>query len=252
MDFDKIRILLGYIGTLFSIFKIICWIFNRNKCIPCYTLMTKQFIPSNFQRFDNLKITYNENDINRFTVTTFVFWNKGKIKLSKEDYGKYIPSICCNDNCQILDYKIREIYDNNFINLNENFIDNKLNFEFDTISKGQGFVINLLHTGTSNGDIICDFKFNNINCKRILLFNRKREDIFSALSSTLIWIMFLILMILFLIGGILVHWDLKTIFMWVSSTLLVLMGTVLNIRELYIPYMGVPKQFQKYFDEIDF
>ncbi len=60
------------------------------------------------------------------------------------------------------------------------------------------------------------------------------------------------IMILFLIGGIFVHWDLKTTFIWLLLTLFVLMGTILNIRELYVPYMGVPKQFQKYFDEIDF
>ncbi len=252
MDFDNIRIILSCLVSLITIPKLIYEFFNRNKCTPCYTLMTKQFISSECQRFDNLKIAYNGNDISKFTVTTFVFWNKGKIKLSKEDYGKYIPSICCNTNCQILDYKIRDVYDDDFINLKETFKDDKLYFEFDTISKGQGFVINLLHTGTSNKDIICNFKFNTIKYKKVLLYNRKRKDIFSAISSTLIWIISLMIMILFLIGGIFVHWDLKTTFIWLLLTLFVLMGTILNIRELYVPYMGVPKQFQKYFDEIDF
>lgn len=252
MNPNNIRILLSCIVSLITLIKLIFDFFKKNKCIPCCTLMTKQFISSDCQRFNNLNITYDGNNINRFTVTTFVFWNKGKTKLLKENYGKAIPYICCNNNCNIIDYNIREIHDNDFVNLKENFKDNKLFLEFDAISKNQGFVINLLHTGESNKDITYNFKFNEIKCKRIYLINKKRKGIFDALSSTLMWISALILIILFLLAGILSNGNLNYILILSISTLLTLIGTILNIRELYIPYMGVPKSFQKYFDEIDF
>ncbi len=252
MNPNNIRILLSCIVSLITLIKLIFGFFKQNKCIPCFTLMTKQFISSDYQRFNNLNITYNGNNISRFTVTTFVFWNKGKTKLLKEDYGKAIPYICCNNNCNIIDYKIREVHDNDFVNLKENFTDNKLSLEFDAISKNQGFVINLLHTGESNKDITYNFKFNEIKCKRIYLINKKRKGIFDALLSTLTWIATLMLTILFLLSGIFSNGEFNYILLWLISTLLVLMGTILNIRELYIPYMGVPKPFQKYFDEIDF
>ncbi|MDE5621207.1 MAG: hypothetical protein K2I80_11965, partial [Ruminococcus sp.] len=84
------------------------------------------------------------------------------------------------------------------------------------------------------------------------LINKKRTGIVDALLSTLTWIATLMLTILFLLSGIFSNGEFNYILLWLISTLLVLMGTILNIRELYIPYMGVPKPFQKYFDEIDF
>lgn len=249
MQLDDIRILLSIIVSIISIISFIGK--NKNKCIPTYTLMTKTFIPSECRNINDLKVTYKDMEIERFTITTFVFWNNGKEKLLNRDYGKIAPHLS-SDNFKILDYSILDVNDDNFINLKEDFYDNKLFFNFDTISRNQGFVVNVLHTGKTNKDITFNFNFNNIKCKRIMLFNKKRTDIFSKLAITLFWLSSTLLIGLLIISGIFLHTEFKTMLILSCSFLLVILGSILNIRESYIPYFGVPKRFQKYFDEIDY
>ena len=253
MQIDDIRNVVSIIVPIITgSITVLNFIKNRkNKRIPSYTLMTKSFIPSECGNLNDLKISYKNIDIESFSVTTFAFWNNGKTELSFKDYGK-TPPYLSSDKFKILDYSILDIYDNSFINLKEEFCDNKLSFNYNTISQNQGFVVKVLHTGNTNNDITFNFNFNNIKCKRIMLFNRKRTDIFSKLAFTTLWFLLLLLTALFIFSGILSHAEPKTMLILVFSFFLLILVLVSNIRESYIPYFGIPKRFQKYFDEIDY
>ena len=253
MQIDDVRNVVSIIVSIITgSITVLNFIKNRkNKRIPSYTLMTKSFIPSECGNLNDLKISYKNIDIESFSVTTFAFWNNGKKELSFKDYGK-TPPYLSSDKFKILDYSMLDIYDNSFINLKEEFCDNKLSFNYNIISQNQGFVVKVLHTGKTNKDITFHFNFNNIKCKRIMLFNRKRTDIFSKLAITMFWLSSTLLIGLLIISGIFSHTEFKTLLILFCSLLLVIYGSILNIRESYIPYFGVPKRFQKYFDEIDY
>ena len=251
MHFEQIQPIISCVGFFVTIFNFFRLLLNKNKCIPTYTFMTKTFIPTECQNVNNLKITYKNDEIERLTITTFVFWNSGNKELLKKHYGRSTPYLS-SQNCKILDYSILDIDNDNFINLTDEFYDNKIFLNFDTISRNQGFVIKVLHTGNTNNDITCNFSFNNIKCKRKMLFNKKRTDIFKKLSFTSTMFLLSLLTLILIIYGFLVNTALKTMFFMICLFLLLFFVIVLDIKESYVPYLGVPKRFQKYIAEIDY
>lgn len=225
-------------------------ILQNKKCSPCYSKITKCILNKDEKnRFEKLSIKYNDEYISQISITTFVFWNKGKKRLKKEDYGFNAPYIEING--KILDYNERCVFDSNFFNPNFKKIDeNRVQFEFDNeIAMNQGFVIDIIHTGENNEDVTLNMKLNEIKIQRVFP-SHKKIGLFDGLAKILLWIGAISIMLLFSIMSLYTH-QLKLLLCFSILVVLSFLGLKSNITEIFMPYKDIPKKFRDYFIEID-
>lgn len=242
---------------IFDIIAIIGFILEVKQQIqkskPTYTKMTKSYISNECEKFKELSMHYCNKKIRQFSVTTIAFWNGGKHPLKREDYDNIIPYITTSNNCDILDYSINDdFHDNKFVQLSSELKDNKIYFNFKNISKKQGFVVSIKHTGNSNEDILVNFKFCNIKEKNIFIFKKSRHtSIWSKIFNCIVYLvtlmMLLCIVLSFVVFGKYVTATLYSLFA-IFCAIILFNDMVL---EQLIPYKSVPKRFRKHFYNID-
>lgn len=198
-----------------------------------------------------MSVKYENDDVDQLSITTFAFWNAGKIRLNKQDYGHVKPSIECKEG-KILDYKVRHTIGAEFFHLHPEVNDGELCITFDEeIGFNQGYVIDIIHTGSFNKDVCIKMKFNEIKLKRVHLYNRAKSSILENVSTALILVCALCLLLLFSIAAF-SQADFKLFVEFLAILIMTIIATALKIREMFIPYKGIPKEFYPYFNEIDF
>lgn len=245
-------LIISFVATILSL---LISVFQIKKCVPCYAKMTKCLINKvNPEKFSELSIFFNDKKINQISITTFAFWNSGKIKLKTEDYGNSIPYIEI-ENGNILDFRIRCTYNEDFFKLEPKpYVDStktKLYTNFNgAIGKNQGFVIDIIHSGTQNDDVFVRMNFNDIKLKRVFLFNKRKIGFFDMLSRLLLWISAILILSIFLIAAFYNRQILPFVdFLIITLSVFWLLWK--DIVEMLIPYKNVPKKFREYFREID-
>lgn len=215
-------------------------------------MMTKCFLMANgSSKFDRLSVKYEGQDISQLSITTFAFWNAGNKRLNKKDYGHVKPLISCEDG-EILDYRVRQINGEGFFELHPEINNGKLYIAFGKeIGYNQGYAIDIIHTGASNKDLSLSMNFNEIKLKRVYLYHKTKSSIFEGIAKIIAWSMFAFLLLLFTIESLRQR-NLELFLHFAIIFLLVIAITWLKIREEFIPYRGIPKEFHTFFNEIDF
>lgn len=190
-------------------------------------------------------------DIPRFSITTLVFWNGGKKPLTKDDYKDVTPEITAKDGYRILDYsQLETCNDDEFVKFKFLLKNNKLTISFDRICKNQGFAIEILHTGETSKDLSMNFKFSEVKSRYVFSPHKSNKGVFDktivSLSYILAFFILIIETILFYIRGK-VLWGI----FFTILTIIILLGVSDTIARFFTPYLGVPKRFHKFLDNID-
>ena len=89
-NFNGVSVI-GFLGSIASIIGLIPIIkkIRLQKKLKCI-LLNEAKITSEFSKYEGVKITYNEEKIERFTITKIIFWNDSKPTIYEKDVdGKY-------------------------------------------------------------------------------------------------------------------------------------------------------------------
>lgn len=248
---DFISKVTTFIPIATFILRIINPIFFTKKCSPKYTMLCKEPITKDTSSINGLLIEYKGTKVDQLTISTFVFWNSGKIGLKKEEYGTVCPYIGCSEKAEILGYEIRCEQIPQHINLNVELSDNKLSFTFDEIVHNQGFVIDIIHTG-QNGDLFFSVNFKNAKVKYKYICHKLHKSFFDKIPYSIIWITGLVIITLAALSNIIMEsLSIESIVYGIVSFLLTLIGVLTHFRENYAPYWGVPLSLQASIKEFD-
>lgn len=160
---------------------------------PFYSVRSFNLIHDSSSTIENLDIKYKVCNDNRqkedceleaiksLTVTKILFWNGGRTKIDKTDIDDNPITIVASGKNSILDGETLHI-SNDKTDFKFDREANTINFDF--LDSGDGGVIEIIHTGLSDEDIILDgyveeSKFNG-NIKLIEV-NRKKIDFIDIL-----------------------------------------------------------------------
>lgn len=130
---------------------------KKNKD-PRFSVRSNSLLKDFTQQIDGLGISFSGKPIDTLSVLNFVFWNKGKDTIHGNDIPQLDPFII-----KILDDKkilaVKKVYGtNDSNNIIQNISDNKLelHIDFEYLDYGDGFVLQILHTGEDSNCIsIC-------------------------------------------------------------------------------------------------
>ena len=146
---------------------------SRKKKDFRYSYNSNQLIKDFTQQIDGLNISYKSESIESLTITKYVFWNKGNETINYSDFPSTSKlKIKIKKDFKILDSNI--IFTKNDINnVKCELINNEeVLLMFDYLDKGEGFVVQLIHTSPNNKDLYVDGTIKGIGdiSKRIIHF----------------------------------------------------------------------------------
>jgi hypothetical protein len=125
---------------------------KRKKCV--YNIATFNLIGNNLKSINDLEIKYKHQLIKNLSVSYVSIWNSGNDVINKDDFANLKPlTISTTDENKIYYYNIGYIKNpiNNFLFTHD---ETKILIDFDYFVKGEGFVIQIYHSGLSNANLI--------------------------------------------------------------------------------------------------
>jgi hypothetical protein len=118
-----------------------------------YSIESKNLINNENHVIDNVRILFNEKDVNNLTISKISIWNAGKETVNKEDVAIIDPiKICLPDDCALLDAKIirsNEPANNVSVEISGNIV--ILNFDY--FDFNDFVIIQVIHTGLEETEI---------------------------------------------------------------------------------------------------
>ncbi|NPE29441.1 hypothetical protein HNV12_16075 [Methanococcoides sp. SA1] len=143
------------IGTSIGIIGIAIAIRSKKEKKPCYSTRSFNLVNNLISKVESLKIIYSDKEIKNVTISKLIFWNKGRETIEGSEITTIEPLfIKPKGSIQILDAKI--IYSKESANgFSLKKIEGKQGFQliFDYVDKGEGIIVQIIHTGTSGKDI---------------------------------------------------------------------------------------------------
>ncbi len=134
---------------------IIFYIKGKRVKLPFYADRSVNIVKDLVSRFESLEMLYSGQPIENLTVTKTAFWNGGRDTIKGGDVASADPlSVHVKKGCKILDAKI--LYTKNPANqfsITTSDDQSYITLQFDYVDKGEGVVIQLIHTCTSSEDI---------------------------------------------------------------------------------------------------
>lgn len=154
-----------YIGYALAIIGLILSYYFYRKSIrikePVYAIKSNNLISGSKSNYEYLKVLYKNKKVENFTVSRFLFYNRGAETITKQDIETINRlRIIGKDEVEILDAKILQV--NNPSNNFDLFLDKKPFIElkkknylidFEYIDKNHGVVFEVIHTGLSSDDL---------------------------------------------------------------------------------------------------
>ena len=161
------------IAILSLLLGIIFFLASRKKKDFRYSYNSNRLIKDFTQQIDGLNISYKSKTIESLTVTKYVFWNKGNETINSSDFPSTSKlKIKIKNDFKILDSKI--IFTKNETNnVNCELQNNEeVLLQFDYLDKGEGFVVQLIHTSTNDMDLCVKGTIKGIGdiSKKIIYF----------------------------------------------------------------------------------
>lgn len=149
---NALTILIALIGIIATI---VVYIIGKRVKKPIYAIRSTNLIQDFTSRFEKLEIKYADEQIANLTATKVVFWNSGKDTINGGDIAPANPlMIKVKDGYKLLDASV--LYtkeDANQFKIIPSQDGAHVLIQFDYLDKGEGGVIQLLHTGKSSDDV---------------------------------------------------------------------------------------------------
>lgn len=164
--------------TIFStVFAIYTWVAGKKRKQLSISCRTNEIIIAGKSNIDKLQIRYDGQDIADLSCTKFYIWNSGNTVLNTSDIVSSRP-ICIKNtgSAVILNAEIVRVSDetNSFVIKSAN--EQSVEISFDYVDHGEGFVMQILHSGDSK-DLEMDCKIKGgSETKDRSYANRKRKE----------------------------------------------------------------------------
>ena len=169
--------ILSLIAVFSLLFAIYTWIVGKKKKQVSIVCETNEVIASGKSKIEKLYIQYDGEEIDNLSVTKFYIWNSGNEVINNTDIvGRRPLSIICSEPDSILDIQIiKANEETNAFSIAE-IKNQRVSFDFDYIEPGDGFVVQILHTGKAI-DLDLDCKIKGGKEIRDVSYNkRKRKE----------------------------------------------------------------------------
>jgi len=131
-------------------------IYSKSKRIrkPTFLIRSNNLVAGFGKKLDKLQLLYDETNIENLTVSKIAFWNEGAETLEQANVVEAEPlRIEAVGSCDILDaYVIQKNNEANKFSV-ELVSSKRVKILFDFLEKGEGGVIQLIHTGKESLDI---------------------------------------------------------------------------------------------------
>ncbi|WP_159888399.1 hypothetical protein [Paenibacillus puerhi] len=89
------------------VLSVILYFKSKKERKLLYSIENKNLINNENHITDNVRILYNEKDVNNLTISKISIWNAGKETVNKADVAIIDPiKLCLPDDCALLDAKI--------------------------------------------------------------------------------------------------------------------------------------------------
>lgn len=145
-------LLLGIFGSVSS------YVFYRRSIRdkePYWAIQTVNLFKDYSSTVDGLEVKYSGEKIRDLSVSKVAFWNSGRLTVDKMDLTEQDPlRIQAGGESRVLSAQL--ISKNNVASqpvLSQSLDRKKVFLEFDYLDQGQGFVVQVIHEGTSSQDI---------------------------------------------------------------------------------------------------
>lgn len=143
------------IAVLGVALAIIFYVKGKKVKSPCYTLRSNNLVRDVVSRIEPLEMRYSGQQIKNLTITKIAFWNAGRDTINNQDVASADPlTVHVKEGYKILDTKI--LYEKNPTNqfsITTSEDRSYIALQFEYVDKGEGAVIQLIHTGISHEDI---------------------------------------------------------------------------------------------------
>lgn len=175
---------LAYLGIVLAIIGLVASYYFYRKSVrikePVYSIKSNNLISGSKSRYENLRVLYGKTEVENFTVSKILFFNRGSETIARKDTETRYPLRISTKGCQILDAFVLQVNksSNNFTLLWDKS-GKFLNIDFDYLDKNQGGVIQIAHTGISSenikieGDIMGVSKLVELPSKALQMANSK-------------------------------------------------------------------------------
>ncbi len=148
-------IVLGILGIVIG--AIISYYFYKRSIRvkePVYAIRSINIITGSKSKYENLRILYFKKEVENFTVSKILFYNRGSETITRKDIETGYPIRVLTKDCQLLDASVLQVNkpSNNF-GLLWHESGQFVYIDFDYLDKNQGAVIQLVHDGLSSDDL---------------------------------------------------------------------------------------------------
>ncbi|MGR3311398.1 MAG: hypothetical protein ACUZ77_11580 [Candidatus Brocadiales bacterium] len=154
---NVLSISLALIGIILAIFF---YIKGKRTKKPTYAIRSTNLIRDFKGRFGKLKIKYGDEPISNFTATKVAFWNNGKETINGSKGGDIATTdqlmIKVKNGSRFLDSDVlhpKKDDNPNQFSIKPSEDGSHVLIQFEYLDKGQGGVMQLLHTGKSSDDV---------------------------------------------------------------------------------------------------
>lgn len=143
-------LILSLISVVSFVFGIYTWVAGKKKKEISISQESYELIRAGKKQIPKLDVIYDGVNVDNLTVTSIYIWNSGNDVINTSDIvhtKKFTISSCENTN--ILDaYIIREVDESNKFRI-VSMDRNRMTIDFDYIDQGEGCLVQLFHTGSS-------------------------------------------------------------------------------------------------------
>jgi len=194
LDCGTINIFGVIVTTISCILAVIFYLKSKKAKKPYYEMTSFNLVNSELKQIEGIEIKFNNSTIKNLTATKFVFWNEGKDTIDKNDLPELAPlTIRAKDtNTQLYTVEVVSMSepsnqirvnqvkfscinpeDENIRQLNE---PDEFRVEFDYLDQYQKGELKILHSGTSNDDLIITGKIKGAgDFKNAALVQQKKN-----------------------------------------------------------------------------
>ena len=149
------ELLVGIVATVVGIVAIVLTITLRRTRKPRWAIRTTVLIRDYTSELSDLEIRYSGHPVKNLSVSNVMFWNAGKETIRAEDIAPANPIVIkAPTGTEILN--VQELVVNNpssRLTCHSTGARQSVSLTFDFLDRGQGTVLQVIHTGTSSEDI---------------------------------------------------------------------------------------------------
>ena len=165
----------GLVGFPLGLWGLYIAIVSRKKNKLCFAASGNNLITGYVSKFSNLKISFNDNPVKTLSVSKILIWNGGNETIRRDDISDVSPLV-------ISSHEDIFIYESSVIEFSEmaNSVEiaqidsQNIKIGFDYLDPGDGFVIQVIHSGESFAVLAISGKVKGVkNIRQLSLWRGK-------------------------------------------------------------------------------